>query len=85
MREPRAYASMGTCEGHPVVGTDSPRQAELLECSLEDGEGVDLFGGRQGPTGEQVAAGKVGDGKRATIAPVGEHEFIGLQYSPAIV
>ena len=76
---------MGTGEGHAVVGTNRPGQTELLEDSLEDGEGVDLLGGRQGFAGEQVAAGEVADGERVTVAAIGEHELAFVVGAPQLV
>jgi hypothetical protein len=32
-----------------------------------------------GTSGEEIAAGKVGDGQRIAIAPVGEHSLKGIQ------
>ncbi len=81
----QAEQGMRTGEGHAVVGADGFGQAELLECPLEDGEGVQLLGGRQGLTGEQVATGKVGDGERVAIAPVGEHELAFVVSAPQVV
>src|SRR5687768_11030800 len=50
-----AEDGVGAGERHAVVGTDGPRQAELLENPLEHAEGVDLLVGGEGLAAEQVA------------------------------
>ena len=72
-------------EGHAVVGADGLGQAELLEHPLEDGEGVDLLGGRQRLAAEQIAAGEVADGERVAVAAIGEHELAFVVGAPQVV
>src|SRR5437899_2346733 len=81
----QAEQRMGTGEGHAVVGADGFGQAEVLEHPLEYAEGVELPGGRQGFAADQVATGKVADGERVAIAPIGEHELAFVVGAPQIV
>src|SRR6267142_3959266 len=64
-----------TGEGDAVVGADRTRQAKVLKSPLKHGEGVNLLGGRQGIATDEVARGKVGDGERIAVAPIGQHEL----------
>src|SRR5437773_10201668 len=81
----QAEQRMGTGEGHAIVGADGFGQAEVLEHPLEYAEGVELPGGRQGFAADQVATGKVADGERVAIAPIGEHELAFVVGAPQIV
>jgi hypothetical protein len=56
-------------EGHPVVGPDRPREAELAEGVLEDGPRPAALDVGKPPTREQVAGVLVADGEG--IAPHG--------------
>ena len=76
---------IGACEGHPVIRSDRPWQAELLESVLEHGEGIDLFGRMQRLAGQEIAAGEVADGQRIAVTPVGEHELALVVGAPQII
>jgi hypothetical protein len=50
-------------------------QAELLEETLEDREGVSFFCRGEGLAGDEISACEVGDCERVAIAPVRQHEL----------
>src|SRR5437667_4221101 len=70
-----AVDRMGGRERHAVVGPNSPRQPKFLEGALEHREGEFLLRRREGFTGQQVAAGEVGDGQRVTVLAITDHDF----------
>src|ERR1700730_6468408 len=68
-----------------VIGANGLGQSELLENGLEYAERVGFFGGGERLAREDVAAGKVGDGERITVATVGEHEFALIVGAPQLI
>src|SRR4029434_10016520 len=72
-------------ERYAVVSANGQGQAEFLEHALEYGEGVDFLGARQCLAAQQVAVGKVGEGERVAIAPIGEHELALVVGAPQLV
>jgi hypothetical protein len=62
-------------EGDAVVGSDSLREAALLEERLERSDG-EVFAGRfERLTRQKVARGTVGDGQRVAVTPVAQLEL----------
>jgi hypothetical protein len=48
---------------------------KILEGAFEDREGHGFLRGGERLAGEQVAAGKIGDGERVAIASIAQHEL----------
>jgi hypothetical protein len=62
-------------EGHTVIAADVGGQATLLKKPLKHSESVLFPGRRKGFTGEQKAAGMVGDRQRITVLVIAEQEL----------
>lgn len=77
--------SIGACEGHTVIRSDRPGQAELLESVLEHGEGIGLLGRVERLAGQEIATGEIADRQRIAIAPIGKHELALVVGTPQIV
>ena len=66
---------VGAGERDAVVGSDSLREAALLEERLERSDG-EVFAGRfERLTRQKVARGTVGDGQRVAVTPVAQLEL----------
>jgi len=76
---------MGAGKRRAVVGANGAGQPHLLERPLEGGEGVPRLCRRQRLAREQIPAGKVGDGQRIAVPPIGEHELAFVVGAPQIV
>ena len=57
-----AVEGVAAREWHAVISANHLRQSEVLESPLKNRKGIDFLGGGKGVTGDQIAAGKVGDG-----------------------
>jgi hypothetical protein len=72
-------------ERDAIVGANRLGQTEVLERALEDRERVAFLRRRQRLTGQQVAAGEVGDRQRITVPPVAEQEFAFVVRAPEAI
>ena len=66
----------GVCrrKGHAVIGPDRVRQPKVLKRALKHRKGIPFLGGRQGFTGDEIAAREIGDGQGIAVPPVGEKD-----------
>src|ERR1700680_1455696 len=62
-------------KGHAVIGANRQGKPKVLENPLKHRKCVALLGCRQSITADQIAAHRVGDRERVTIALVGELEL----------
>jgi len=74
-REPRQAAERGGREGHAVVGSDDPREAEFLEEAREDGPGIQVGGGAEPLAAQEKTAEAIHNGQRITIEAVSSAEL----------
>lgn len=85
-RQPRQIEqSVGTGEGHAIVGSDRLGQAELLEAALEHGEGIGFLRRVQRLASQEIATGEIGDRQWIAVALVGEHELALVIGAPQVV
>lgn len=78
----RLNSALGLAKGTPLsvlIARGKPNSA------LEHGESVNLLGGVKRLTGQEVAAGEIGDRQRIAVALVGEHELTLVIGAPQVV
>ena len=77
--------SVSRSKRHTVIAADVGRQFMFLEKPFKHDESVVFSSRRQGFTGEQEAAGVIGDGERITVVAIAEQEFAFVIGAPEIV